>query len=237
VHERLALPAGPARVVDLGCGTGATARSLLRRRRDARVSGVTIVPSQIARGCELNARARTGEAIDFVLRDYAATGLEGDAYDGAYAIESACHAPGTAKRGLLEESFRLLKRGGRLVIADCFVKRPEPLPRLVNHLYRRWCESWAVPDMPRIDAMHAALRSAGFVDIEFTEISWNVAPSIAHVPWVAARFLVVELWRGRGRLSEWRRRHFVASVLSVLLGLSRGRFGYYLVSARKPVES
>jgi MPBQ/MSBQ methyltransferase len=235
VHERLALGAGPARVADLGCGTGATARSLLRRRSDTRVSAVTIVPSQVERGRDRSVRAGFGDAIAFVLRDYADTGLDGGAYDGAYAIESACHAPGTGKRGLIDEAFRLLRPGATLVIADCFVKRPGALPWPMERAYRRWCESWAVPDMPRLDAMRDALHGAGFVDLEFTEISWNVAPSIAHVPWVAGRFLVVELWRGRGRLSDWRRRHFVASVLSIFLGLCRGWFGYYLVSARKPL--
>ncbi len=39
---------------------------------------------------------------------------------------------------------------------------------------------------------------------------------------------------GRGRISPWRRNHVVASVLSIVLGLHRAAFGYYIVSARKP---
>jgi len=42
-----------------------------------------------------------------------------------------------------------------------------------------------VPELPDLGAMREALASAGFTDIEFADISWNVAPSIAHVPWVA----------------------------------------------------
>jgi hypothetical protein len=101
-------------------------------------------------------------------------------------------------------------------------------------VYRRWCASWAVPELPDIAAMREALASTGFEDIEFTDISWNVAPSIAHVPWVAGRFLVSELIKGRGRISPWRRNHVIASVLSIVLGLHRGAFGYYMVSAHKP---
>lgn len=226
VHERLRLPAGPVRVADLGCGSGASARSLTRRHAGARVSAVTNVPAQIARGERLGFH----DAIDFVLSDYRDTGLAAGAYDGVYAIESACHAPGRAKRGVVDEAFRLLRPGGRLAIADCFVKRP--LPRLLLPVYRRWCESWLVPDMPRVGAMRSALERAGFTEIEFTEVSWRVAPTVAHVPWVAARYVLTELLRGR--LSEWRRRHAVASILSIVLGLFRRSIGYYIVAARKP---
>lgn len=232
VHERLALGSGAARVADLGCGTGASARSLVRRRPDSRVSAVTVVPAQIARGEALNARAQIGDAVRFVLRDYVDSGLPGAAYDGVYAIESACHAPGTDKRALVEEAFRLLKPGARLVVADCFVIRQGPLSSLVRAAYRVWCDCWAIPDMAHLDAIREALEGVGFVDIECEDISLRIAPTVAHIPWVAMRFLVTELWRGR--LSPWRRRHVAASLLSIVLGLCRGSFGYYLVTARKP---
>ena len=234
VVERLLLPAGyPATVADLGCGTGATARTLVRLRPECRVSAITIVHEQIARGIELNARSGIGEAIDFVLGDFADTGLPARGYDGVYAIESACYAAGPDKRRLIEEASRLLKRGGRLVIADCFVKSLHPLHGFVRAAYRRWCASWAVPQLPQTAAVREVLASVGFTDVEFTDISWNVAPSVAHVPYVAMRFLISELIKGRGRLSAWRRRHVAASLLSMLLGLCRASFGYYLVSARK----
>src|SRR5258706_6707989 len=61
VVERLGLaPAAAARVADLGCGTGAVARALVQRHPGSRVSAVTIVPAQIARGAALNAQRRRG---------------------------------------------------------------------------------------------------------------------------------------------------------------------------------
>jgi ubiquinone/menaquinone biosynthesis C-methylase UbiE len=226
--------AGPARVADLGCGTGAVARALVKRHPHAHVSGVTIVPAQILRGQALNACAGMGESIELVLRDFTDTGLPGDSHEAAYAVESSCHAAGKDKRRLVAEACRVLKPGGRLVIADCFTRNVKPLGSFINAVYRRWCKSWAVPELPDLAAMREALVSTGFIDIEFTDISWNVAPSIAHVPWVAGRFLVSELIKGRGRISPWRRNHVVASVLSIVLGLHRAAFGYYIVSARKP---
>lgn len=234
VLQELDLPLSrPTRVVDLGCGSGATARALVRARPQARVSAVTIVPAQIARGSHLNARSGTGDSVEFVLANYTQTRLGAGGFDGACAIESACHAPGADKRALLQEAHRLLKPGAKLVIADCFVKREGPLPWAIRPAYRAWCTSWAVPELANLEALCRTLGSIGFTGLEVTDVSWKVAPSVAHVPWVATRFLVAELWKGRGRLSPWRRRHVVASWLSILLGLCRGSFGYFLVSARK----
>jgi predicted DCC family thiol-disulfide oxidoreductase YuxK/ubiquinone/menaquinone biosynthesis C-methylase UbiE len=214
-------------VADLGCGTGATARSLVRQHPRARVSAVTIVPAQISRGRRLSAGT---ESIDFVLADYTATELASAAFDGAYAVESWCHARGAGKRAAVAEAARLLKPGGRLVVADCFVKSNR-LPWWIRGAYRAWCRSWAITEMAEVGAVRGALEEAGFTDIEFQDISWRVAPSIAHVPYVATRFLVTELLQGK--LTKWRRRHVLASVLSIMLGMCRGSFGYYLVSARK----
>jgi len=112
----------------------------------------------------------------------------------------------------------------------------KPLGRFMHAAYRRWCSSWAVPELPHKAEVRESLIAAGFSDIEFTDISWNVAPSIAHVPWVAGRFVVSELLKARGKLSPWRRKHVIASLLSIVLGLYRAGFGYYLVTARKPFE-
>jgi len=107
----------PARVADLGCGTAAVARALVKRYPRARVSAVTIVPAQVLRGEALNARAGMDKSIEFVLRDFTDTGLSDNSLEAAYAVESSCHSAGKDKQRLLAEANRVLKPGGRLVIA------------------------------------------------------------------------------------------------------------------------
>lgn len=225
-------PASPAKVVDLGCGAGATARTLARLFPRAEVTGITLVHEQIELGARLNRQAKLARRIGFVLSDFADTWTGSASQDGAIAIESLCYAPGPDKLAALREAARLLRPGARLAVVDGFLVRGEPRG-LIGWIYRRWCASWAITELARLDAFREALGRAGFVDVQVRDLFWHVAPSAAHVPFVALDHTVRALWRGRGRVSPWRWRHIAASWLSIALGLAPWTFRYCLVTARK----
>ena len=225
-------PASPVKVIDLGCGAGATARTIARLFPRAEVTGVTFVHEQIALGVKLNRRAGLARRIGFVLSDYTQTWTGSGSQDAAVAIESFCYAPGTDKSAAACEASRLLRPGSRIAVVDGFLVGAEPRG-LVGWIYRRWCECWAVPELASIDAFKAALARAGFVDIDVRNLFWHIAPSAAHVPFVAFTHMCRELWKSRGKLSTWRWRHIAASWLSIALGLAPWAFRYCLVTARK----
>lgn len=238
VVARLNLPAeGPARVADLGGGTGATARIIAACCPEVRVDVVTLVPTQVELGNRLKAAAPGGERITMHCADYTATGLPGGSFDAVCMIESACHAEGPTKAMLMREAHRLLKPGGTLLMIDAMLLRETPQGGLLNriglHFYRRWCECWAVPEMARIDLLPQALEPLGFTDYRTEDWSWRMVPSVAHVPLLAFYFMVVEIIKARGLLPVWRWRHIVASLLTPLLGLRRRTVVYAAVSARK----
>ena len=238
VLRRLALPGrGAVLLADLGCGAGATARSIVKNRKHSTVDAVTLVARQIMQGVQLNQAAALPNQVRFHLADYVETGLRTGAYDGVYALESACHAPGADKRALVREAARLLRPGGTLVIADAFRRNTRPLPGFMERVYRLWCRNWAVNELAEKQALHAALASHGFIDIRFQDISLRLAPSALQIPLFATRFALRELWRARFRLSPLRRGHIVASYAAFLLGIWLPGFGYYMVTARKPADS
>ena len=224
--------AAPARVVDLGCGTGATARSIARRYPRVEITGVTLVHEQIQLGARLNRQAGLARRIGFILSDFADTWLGNASQDGAIAIESFCYAPGPGKFFALREAARVLKPGARLVVVDGFLATETPRGAL-GWAYRRWCEGWSIPELATLAEFRRAMETAGFEDIEVREVFWNVAVSAAHIPWVAFTHTVHELWVNRGRLSAWRWKHISASWLSIVVGLSKGTFRYCIVTARR----
>jgi SAM-dependent methyltransferase len=224
---------GLTRLVDLGCGAGAPAAFALRARPALRLDGVTLLPEQAAIARDTTARNGVGDRAAFHAMDYAATRFPDGAFDGAMAIESSCHAPGTDKATFVREAARLLARGGRIAIADGFLKGNGRLDGFAGWAIDAVARNWAVPCFARIDEFRRVLAGAGFVDIEVEEISWRLGPSVLHIPFVTARVLARYLRRRDLRIGRVRWGHVLASVLAPIVGLMRRRFGYFLVSARK----
>jgi MPBQ/MSBQ methyltransferase len=238
---RLNLPPDrPARLADLGGGTGATARAAVAAYPSLSVDVVSLVPKQVTLGRAANAAVPRGHAITMHCADFAATRLPSASFDAVCMIESACHAEGATKTLVLREAFRLLKPGGAFIMVDAMLLDALPtrgmLARLSGAIYRRWCLSWAVPELCRHDLLPEALARVGFAPATIEDWSWRIAPSVAHVPFLSTRFAVTELVKARGRLPLWRWRHIVASFLTPLLGLRRSALRYVAVVARKPLD-
>lgn len=234
VYKRLDLD-GEAnhRLVDLGCGYGSSARLLARVREGLEVHGVTLVPSQAVRAWLLTEVGGLADRVRFVQSDYTSTPYPDGCFDGAYAIESACHSQGAAKEKFVREAARLVRSGGRLAIADGFLKTEAPMNPLLSYCYRQICDNWAVDNFAIRDRMASSLQEHGFEDLQVEEISWRIAPSVMHIPWVTTRFLLQELRKSRLRMNRVRWGHIKACVLAPVVGMARRHYGYYLMYARR----
>jgi ubiquinone/menaquinone biosynthesis C-methylase UbiE len=234
VSKRLNLhPSQPARLLDMGCGLGAPARLMSAIYTNSNVSAITLVPWQVDEARRLTERTGASERVQFVCGDYTATPFGDGEFDGAYAIESACHAPGFDKAAFVSEAARTLKAGSRLVIADGFQIGTQPMNPILAWCFRKVCANWALETFAEIRMFTERLGAEGFDVVETKDISWRIAPSVAHIPWVTTRFLVGQLIANGLRLNRVRWGHILACVLSPIVGMARNRFGYYLVTAEK----
>ena len=220
-------------LIDLGCGAGAIARSVAKNYSNSIIKGVTLAPSQVETAAKLNAQANLQKQIEIFEGDYTSLPFEDGAADGVWAVESACYAEGAAKENLAREMARVLKAGGRFVVADCFIKQPEKkLNFLIERCYRAACKNWALSEMPALDCFVAALERQGLRDIIVEDISWRVAPSLAHAPFAVFSFAFKKLFAGEP-LKQQSINNLKASILALALGLNRAKFSYCLISGQR----
>ncbi len=235
VMERLRLDLYDAPfVLDLGCGLGAASRFMGQAHPNAQFYGFTITPWQVEFGNALNEEHGMENQVTLFQSDFAALPLADESADAAFAMESACYAPGKDKMAFVEELYRVLKPGGRFVISDGFRKHSRPLPGWLDTVYRKNMECWALKDLADINLFIHALEKVGFSNISVEDASWKVAPSFAHIPWVTLRFYW-DIWK-KGewpRLDQQRKNNALAPVLGMIMGASRKHFSYYIISGEK----
>ena len=234
VLARLCLADNPEpMLLDLGCGLGATLRSIARRLPHARLLGLTRVPWQVEQAHALNVAAGCEERARVIQGDYEDTILPPGSFDGAYALESSCHGRGADKSTLLSEAHRLLRPGGRLVVADGFLSDDPFSSVLQQRIYRRLCECWVIEELGQLHLFTARLEKLGFTDIRVERLQLRVAPSVAHIPWVTLKFLLTDVVFGHRRMTRARWNNVLAPVLLRIVSAPLGPMIYCMIAATK----
>lgn len=221
-------------LLDLGCGLGATLRSFACRLPEAKLSGITRVPWQVKQARALNGAAGCGERIRVIEGDYEDPDLLPNiSFDGVYALESSCHARGADKGLLLSQAHRLLRPGGRLVVADGFLSKNTFANRLQQRIYRKLCESWVIEELALLRLFTARLEQLGFKEITVEHLQMRVAPSLAHVPWVTLKFLLTDVVFGKREMTRARWNNVLAPVLLPWVSAPVGPMTYCMIAATK----
>lgn len=233
ILDRLEITDKDRQLVDMGCGLGATLRHAAQKVPHLDLKGVTLVPWQVEQANQLNETSGQAGRIEILNTDYCRTGIPANSTDLVVAIESGCYAGGASKSDLLAEVYRILKPGGRFIMSDGFVKGDRPMSAFLRSVYRQLCNSWALTELGHISAVTRSMRDMGFKAVDADDISWKVAPSVAHVPFVVISFLFKELFFGRRKMTRERWDNLKSPLLTMITGLSQQHFGYYLVSGRK----
>ena len=147
-------------------------------------------------------------------------------------LESSCYAEGANKSAFLQEAHRLLRPGGRIVVADGFLG-PGKLRGPQKAIYRKLCECWAIDTLGEIDQFTRELERIGFRDIVVEQIQSRVTPSVLHVPWVTLKFLLTTVLFGERKMTRARWNNILAPILLPFVGFPLGPMAYYIISATR----
>jgi ubiquinone/menaquinone biosynthesis C-methylase UbiE len=227
VFNRLQIPKQNSLVADLGCGIGGTMQYGLKKYPLLHIIGVTLSSFQVKEG---NKRLKQKNGL-ILEENYCNTSFKTDSVDGAYAIESFCHSGHNKKA--LQEAYRILKSGSKLVIADAFLKKDEEQLCIgSNYCYEQLCNGWSLKGLESIKNIEKNLNQIGFKSITIEDISYRVAPSVLHVPIAITGFILKKIFR-KEPLKPQSQKNLKGSLFALLSGLHTKSFGYYLITAEK----
>lgn len=149
------------RVLDAGCGTGG-ASVFMAKTYGAQVVGINIVDEQIE-AARAHAQQMDVEAsATFLNRSFLDTGFADNSFTKMLAVESVCLT--SEKTQFINEAYRVLKPGGKLLVLDGFLLRSD-LTNEEQKLYARLRKGFGSL-YSLLDTFVSEMRAAGFTTIK-----------------------------------------------------------------------
>jgi ubiquinone/menaquinone biosynthesis C-methylase UbiE len=134
-------------VLDVGCGPGSvTIPAKIRAGANGQASGIDPSPEMIA--VARRKAASKGLAIDFRVGVIEALPYPDSSFDVVTSSLMIHHLPGDLKKKGLDEIYRVLKPGGRLLIADFMRQNPSLLSHLFYALSMHRGLKFGIEDLP-----------------------------------------------------------------------------------------
>ena len=176
-------------LLDAGCGSGGSC-IYLSGKIGCKSTGITLVEREVARARELAAQHGLCDKVRFECKSYLDNGYDDASFDVVWGLESICYAED--KRRFVKEAFRLLKTGGRLIIAEGMVTDFE---NNTNSMVRSWLSGWRINYLESPENYMRFFHDIGFVNVSYRNITPNVMNSSRRLFGLFFASRARELWK------------------------------------------
>lgn len=157
------------KVLDMGCGVGASLLYLAQRRAIVG-EGITISPLQASHATELFESARMN-TLRCCSGNFLALPSDIHDVDLAFSIEAFVHSPDVV--GYFSQAARVVRPGGKLIVCDDFLSQRASHDPSAKE--REWLQEfrtgWKISSLVTADSACETARSAGFKLIKVLDMT------------------------------------------------------------------
>ena len=176
-------------VLDAGCGVGGSS-IFLAKNYGCQVTGITLSERQVRTATHFSEKNDIGHLANFERMNYTQTRFPDHHFDVVWAVESMQTA--TDKTLFFKEIRRVLKPGGRLLIADVFKEgnwKISETPVMQTMLY-----GWAMSDILNLAELSDLAKKHNFAIPENVDVTPNIHKSIQKYRWFALAGMFGTKW-------------------------------------------
>jgi tocopherol O-methyltransferase len=160
-------------ILDVGCGMGGSSLHLAKHHQ-ATVTGITLSPKQVLIATN-QAKAENIQNVSFKIEDALFLKTFADnSFDIVWSLESCEQFYN--KKLFLQEAYRVLKPGGKLMLATWCSSQEEFVGKEVSQ-YQKLCYAFDVPYMPTIRHYEELLGQVGYKTEQALDWTSHVAKS------------------------------------------------------------
>jgi len=219
-------------VLDAGCGVGGTAIHLAKNY-GCKVIGITLSENQCRLANENATIENVSHLVEFQVMDYMQTSFENQSFDVIIGMESIVYAQ--PKKAFIEEAFRLLKDGGKLVLAENLQAKEKLSTNEHISLYTNSFNGCKVESLDTENNYINNLNTSGFIHIKCIDKTKEITPSIKRLRRIYYAAKLYNLYhRLIGKPFNETQEANTKMCYHLWSSLKNGLWGYGLIHAVKP---